>query len=306
MAKDIKKGRMKKILIVFCAICCFAAAAFAAQKDGAKGKGEEEHYGVFIQTSNPQPASSKQTAQTASKDKDATIPLPKNPRQDDDFLSTANPNLRYKYKICVKGQIVQYASYNNPAKDKHGNYIYKQYPDEIEEKQITQCRDYYALGDEKSKKQILSAAANRASQNMQNIEDIAIVSATAVNGQGHEIKASQLSQMQTGSMGSSYKLGEGVIYKKILTSKKKIDELTSYTYLQLSVKARALMATQQDSEALPIRISVYQYQNGNAWAVIVFDENRKYFAQVNDMSQDATIYDLKPDFGVKYTTQNKP
>jgi hypothetical protein len=96
---------------------------------------------------------------------------------------------------------------------------------------------------------------------------------------------------------------EGVIYKLILADKAKIKRLSNYSYDQIPNKLTEVMVKNNKS-ALPARITVYEdYSPGaaRAIAVFVYSSKEKYAADITDLNQSGRLYDIKPDYAVKYS-----
>jgi hypothetical protein len=111
-----------------------------------------------------------------------------------------------------------------------------------------------------------------------------------------------LANMQT-ARARRFDTEEGAVYKLILADKNKISRLSNYTYDQLPQKLEQIMR-QNSLTALPTRISVYEdYSPGAraALAVFVFSAKQKYLAEISDLNQSGRVYDLQPDYAVKYT-----
>jgi hypothetical protein len=96
---------------------------------------------------------------------------------------------------------------------------------------------------------------------------------------------------------------QGIVYKLILADKAKIKRLSNYAYDQSATKLDAIMA-QRSNNNLPVRITVYEdYAPGSirALAVYSFSAKEKYVEDITDLNKSGLIYDIKPDYAVKYT-----
>lgn len=185
------------------------------------------------------------------------------PVQDDEMLSSRQINEFIRYTICgVKTTDIlikdtktseQNTSDSNDATD--SKTIRDSYIQNI-------CGVYYASSGAAGK----GLAVNAALKDLGDVSDLTIKEATVVKTNKNDFDIKDKKPVAAKSFN-----GEGV-YKKVLTSRKKIRLLYNYADLPLAWRINALM-DKRGSTQLPVRITFYEdtsAENPPAYAVVVF------------------------------------
>ncbi len=243
---------------------------------------------------------------------------------DDEMIKKYHGSVIYRYKVCAQGNVLNTYKYGGPlpkaqetqtqpqepaaeaaaqpaaqpaAQEPQDNTQHIKVYSEIEIDKEVKCNYYYAKGDDASKLMMVQAALK--DFNLQNLTDVVISDAVEVkeiDALPFNIEGAQITKEDARAQEGKY------VHKKVFEDSAKIRKLYLYETNLAAQMARLIQS--RSSNALPIRITVYEYypEAGSPWAgaVIVFNEMEKNFSRLNDLTLSNNLYDLKPDFAYKY------
>ena len=241
-----------------------------------------QEYGVM--TMSAQPAAPKAAA------KPAAVPLPQSLRIDDSEVLNRQGRGFYRHKVCIDGQYVDI--YHGKSRD-DGQSRSRQ----MGGRRRVRCKEYTGANTPAARRRFIDAA--KGEFNFYNVFGASIVESIPLPD--NSVRRFPLDKMQTAPVTGFYEEA-GIIYKLILTDKAKIKLLQGYTYDQAALRMEEILRG-RDSDALPIRITFYEDYTpsaNRAIAVFTFKDNKKYLFDINDLNKSGFIYDIKPDFAVRY------
>lgn len=219
------------------------------------------------------------------------------PTIDDEMLASRSINELIKYTVCID-TVTDISIKNKKPKEllEYEATTGQTLPDKytlVDQESHTICGVYYAGPDAVGKSLVMKAALRDLGAN----KKLYIRDTAPVISNKNDFDISKKTPRPT----ASFK--EKAIYKKILTSKKKIRNLYNYVEVPLSLEIERLMASRA-GEDLPVRISVYEDPSASVYkglAVIVFKDDTKHILPLKDITDiSADIYDIKPDLAYIY------
>lgn len=274
---------LKTFICFFALFSAFSALFLYAQ--------EQEHYGVSF-------VSAGSIEQPKSKTK-TDIPLPASIRIDDEAAKNRKGPLYTRFKICAYGYYLNKFTYDFPKPPNPAT------PDDTENTKSTleweaasKCKYYFGQDSPLTRQRLLNTAAKEF--NFQRLTSIAVTE--AVPFKEADIIKFDLTNMKAAKV-DSFQEDDGLVYKYILTDKKKINRLYNYSYDQIPLKLGEIMK-ENDLSATPLRITVYEDYtpfSTKALAVFSYSSKQKYTVEISDLNKTGKIYDITPDYAVKYT-----
>ena len=206
------------------------------------------------------------------------------PSQDDEMLSSRTINEFIRYKIC--GTKITDIIWENakPAENKNTQNKNKENVVSNEENTLwdrysqTVCGVYYASSGAAGK----GLAVNAAIKDLGDVTDLTIKETTVIKTNKNDFNIKEKTPIAVKSFESSG------VYKKVLTSPKKIRLLYNYADLPLAWRINDLM-DKRGNTALPVRITFYEdasAENPPAYAVVIFKAAINSFADTYSGSAD--------------------
>ena len=241
-----------------------------------------QEYGVLTMSA-AQPVATKAA-------KAVVVPLPQNPLIDDSEIINRRGRGLYRHKVCVDGQYVDI--YHGKSRE-DGQSQTRQ----MEGRRRTRCKEFTGANTPAARQRFIDAAKREF--NFYTVFGASVIESTPLPD--NSVRRFPLDKMQTGPATGFYEEA-GIICKLIFTDKAKIKLLQGYTYDQAAVIMEKILEG-RENDALPIRISFYEDYtpaSNRAIAVFTFKDNKKYVFDVNDLNKSGFIYDIKPDFAVRY------
>lgn len=225
------------------------------------------------------------------------------PEQDDEMLSSRQINEFIRYTICgtkitdviwentnpEDNKNTQNKNTTESTTSKDDNSLWNRYSQTV-------CGVYYASSGAAGK----GLAVNAALKDLGDVSDLTIKEATVVKTNKNDFDIKDKKPVAVKG------INEEGVYKKVLTSRKKIRLLYNYDSIALPWRINDLM-NKRGSTALPVRITFYEdtsADNPPAYAVVVFKADRNNIADMygKNISDDEN---KQVNSGVSDKTANK-
>jgi hypothetical protein len=271
----------RKYVLVFSfyilSVCAFCAGAPAG-----------EGYGVFY-------IKGDESAKPAAQKNIPVLPSPVD-IDDGEVINRSGPHI-YRHRVCAEGQYLSIYDYTDYSKIKPGDNNAKILR-QLEGRRAVKCNYYYGPDTPAAKQAFIAAA-------LKEFDFYNIYSASVTETKPYRDIAVLKFPLDKMEAGRAFNFNEvdGIIYKTVLTDKIKIKKLYNYAYAQLALEMDKIMKETAIS-ALPQRISVYEdYTPGGparALAVLSFAD-KKFTVELGDLNRSGLIYDIRPDYTVKYS-----
>lgn len=228
--------------------------------------------------------------------KKISIPLPTQPKIDDNFLSSNKTVTLYRHKVCILGQYFRRYDYSTYEQDEKGALKANIPQKQLVSNRETKCK-YYSAGDSAAEKQSIITKARKFFK-FSNVITAEITESIPQHEEGAGV-GFNLTDKKIYKVGGFYDEPDSV-YKLIITDKNKIRRLYNYSYVSLSDEMGKLIDEQNG--LMPLRITIYEKlldERANGAAVITFKDGQ-YLINLPNLQNDGTIYDIRPDYAAVY------